>query len=292
MDLVEQNKALNHNLMGRKDRALFWQTRRLADLECLDATFFKHRYAPHIHSSYVIGIIVSGCERFFIRGAYRDAVWGELCFVNPGEVHDGAPGEDHYSYRMTYPSRDLIRDIARDLTTSPVKADPFFRDSVIRSPALARQFLEVHKNLAEWENQKDRLQSEEKMLSLYGAFLLHYSDLGGGRVIGREAGPVIRARDYIAAHYREDIDLSVLAQEAGLSRYYLIRAFAKEMGLTPHAYLISRRVEAARALLARGESPSAVAIDVGFYDQSHLARAFKQRVGVAPGQFRRLMAAS
>jgi AraC-like DNA-binding protein len=93
-------------------------------------------------------------------------------------------------------------------------------------------------------------------------------------------------RDYLDAHMGEEADLADLATMAGLSRSHFIRAFAKETGLTPHAYLLDRRFRAATRLLGQGEAPGDVAAACGFFDQSHLNRIFKARMGVTPGAYR------
>jgi AraC-like DNA-binding protein len=56
--------------------------------------------------------------------------------------------------------------------------------------------------------------------------------------------------------------------------------------MTPHAYLINRRIEYSRAQLKRGRSIADVALDAGFSDQAHLQRAFRQFVAAPPGQYR------
>jgi AraC-like DNA-binding protein len=71
-----------------------------------------------------------------------------------------------------------------------------------------------------------------------------------------------------------------------LSPFHLLRAFRRETGLTPHAYLMSCRVNAARDRLSRGLPPADVAAVCGFFDQSHLTRVFKAHTGVTPGAFR------
>jgi AraC-like DNA-binding protein len=67
---------------------------------------------------------------------------------------------------------------------------------------------------------------------------------------------------------------------------HLVRAFSGAYGIPPHQYLMSRRVERARRLLLEGRAPGEVAVETGFYDQSHLNRHFKRLVGVAPGRYR------
>ncbi len=93
-------------------------------------------------------------------------------------------------------------------------------------------------------------------------------------------------REYLDAHLSEEAYLADLANLAGLSRSHFIRAFSRETGLTPHAYLIDRRFRAASRMLGRGEAPGDVAATCGFFDQSHLNRVFKARMGVTPGAYR------
>ena len=69
-----------------------------------------------------------------------------------------------------------------------------------------------------------------------------------------------------------------MARRCGLPRHHLIRAFRRETGLTPHAYLVDVRVRRARDRLRRGEMPGDVAAATGFCDQAHLTRAFKARL--------------
>jgi AraC-like DNA-binding protein len=65
----------------------------------------------------------------------------------------------------------------------------------------------------------------------------------------------------------------------------MARAFAAVFGLAPHAYLTGRRLEAARDRILGGQPLADVAADVGFCDQAHLTRRFKQFLGTTPGRF-------
>ncbi|HYG41405.1 MAG TPA: helix-turn-helix transcriptional regulator, partial [Bordetella sp.] len=73
-----------------------------------------------------------------------------------------------------------------------------------------------------------------------------------------------------------------------MSRYQFIRAFRHATGMTPHAYQLDLRIVQARRLLRDGHSLSRIAHDLGFADQSHFQRAFKQRVAATPGMYRRV----
>jgi len=104
---------------------------------------------------------------------------------------------------------------------------------------------------------------------------------------GLPPGAMRRVREYVDAHLGENMDLAELASIAGLSVFHFARQFKKSAGVTPHSYLVQRRVERAQDLLARTDlALSEIAVAAGFSDQSHLARHFRQMLGTTPREFR------
>lgn len=94
-------------------------------------------------------------------------------------------------------------------------------------------------------------------------------------------------RDYVETHLHERIGLDDLAAVSGLPRSRFVRRWGRSTGTSPHDFVLGRRVERAKMLLARTGTPLPdVACRCGFADQSHLTRVFRQRVGVTPGRFR------
>jgi AraC-like DNA-binding protein len=105
---------------------------------------------------------------------------------------------------------------------------------------------------------------------------------------GLPPGAMRRLHDYVDAHLSESIDLRNLSAVAGLSVFHFARQFKLSTGVTPHYYLVRKRVERAQEMLVKTDLPlSDVAFAAGFSDQSHLARHFRQMAGITPGQFRR-----
>ena len=96
-----------------------------------------------------------------------------------------------------------------------------------------------------------------------------------------------RVREHIDAHIERRISVEALAKLANLSVCYFVRAFKQSVGLTPHDYLIRRRVERTMELLSATDlSLSEIALAAGFADQSHCARRFRQHVGMSPRDYR------
>jgi transcriptional regulator GlxA family with amidase domain len=96
-----------------------------------------------------------------------------------------------------------------------------------------------------------------------------------------------RIREYIDNNIEQRISVEALAGLASLSVCYFVRAFKQSVGVTPHDYLIRRRVERTMELLAGTDMPlSEIALATGFADQSHCARRFRQHVGMSPKAYR------
>lgn len=272
--------------LGPGETARYFVSGRFPELDCLTATFTTHTYAPHTHDTYVMGTVATGVEVWNARGRKHYAGPGDVLFNMPLDVHDGMPAAGGYSYRMTYPSEAFFTALAAEISDRPAGA-PLFRDNVVHDPQGAALFERAHRLL---EAGSDGLAGEEALTVAYAWLLRRHAGLAPSG-LGRESGPVARVRRLIEERHDEDLRLTDLARVAGLSTHHLIRAFRREVGLTPHAHLIGVRVRRARDLLRAGEMPAAVASAVGFADQAHLGRAFKARIGVPPGAYRRAVAA-
>lgn len=105
--------------------------------------------------------------------------------------------------------------------------------------------------------------------------------------VPRERASLDRARQYLHAHFRERIMMRDLAAAAGVHPVYLGQMFQREMGESVTGYITRMRVRAAAEALCRSDTALAsLAVEHGFYDQSHFQRAFKSLVGVTPTAFR------
>lgn len=100
-----------------------------------------------------------------------------------------------------------------------------------------------------------------------------------------------RAQERMLAGLDKDLELSAVARECGLSASHFSRAFRKTVGEPPHTWLVRRRIEAAKEMMASCDVALAtVALSCGFADQSHFTRAFTRQMGISPGLWRRCLA--
>lgn len=286
MTVMTPEVSLDASQMVAGDVTRFWRVQRYRGLDCLRATFRRHSYARHTHETYAIAAILDGCETFFHRGEQHYAGKGCIAVVCPDEVHDGAPYGESFEYRTFYPSPELMQDIAEDLAGRPLARAPWFRRSVIDDPDLAFALARLMACLAQEGMPLSELEQDTRLISFLTTLIARWADLDGVPPIQGGSRGIARVSEYLDAHLHREVELLELAKLAGLSRSHFIRAFTRDTGLTPHAYLMDRRFRAASRLLMKGEAPGDVAAACGFFDQSHLNRVFKARMGVTPGAYR------
>ena len=235
-------------------------------------------FPRHTHDQLGIGMMLSGSHRSWSGMGHVEARAGDAIMVNPGEMHDGmAVGGGPREWRMLYFEPAIVARMAQtegaDATevVRPVAHDP------ILTTRFARLFNCVTAPLA------DQLLMEESFLLLVMRVLRRH---GLRQRSSNEPSPSIgKALARVESDPASHVSLAELAKLSGISRFQLVRGFARQVGTTPHAYVLQRRVRLARRLLARGQPIAAAALDAGFADQSHLTRAFVRQFGVTPGQY-------
>jgi len=198
---------------------------------------------------------------------------------NPGEMHDGLPATDHpRGWRIIYLDPALVdRELAGESIDGELTVKPVARD-----PRLARAVIRLFAQLE--RSCPDRLAAEESLVSCLMQVAHHHRvDRASTSCASPSVEKAIRRLD---ASAETSISLSELASTAGVSRFQLLRGFAREVGTTPHAYVMQRRVRIARQLIAGGKSLADAAHLAGFADQSHLTREFVKHFGVTPGRYK------
>lgn len=263
----------------QQERRRFWRIEQGGGTEVLDADFRTHTYSRHVHDRYVFGVVTRGAETFYYRGGHHVVAAGELVILNPDEVHDGmAATRDGWAYSMSYLPPEALR-------LEDDAGQPYFRQPVVDDPELAAQYFRSHAGIT--DDGASRLTRDSLFLKAVSALVArHAAGPRPPRRRGLETAAVSRVRDYLDAHYADNVALDTLAALAGLTPLYLIRVFRNTVGLPPHAYHMQRRILGAARHLRAGTPIAQVAADCGFADQSHLTRHFKRMVGVTPGEFR------
>ncbi len=262
-------------------------------LDLVAARFYQHRYAPHCHAEFTIGVCVGGFEIIDYRGGQLHVRPGSIVVLDPGETHTGGPGPGTgYAYLAMYPAPPLLAEGTRGL--------PHFREPVLDDPELAAALHAAHRELsgssgtpAPAVHPPDPLEAECRLPWLLTALARRHGTAQPVSDTVSGAGHIAHAvRDRLADELLAPPSLAELAAGLGLSRYQVLRAFRDTMGMPPYAWLAQYRVTRARALLDAGLRPVEAAVLVGFADQAHLTRWFRRVLGVTPAAYRAGVAGS
>lgn len=123
--------------------------------------------------------------------------------------------------------------------------------------------------------------------SLIAALLAHLAEAPSPILYRPAVRACGRALDLIESRFAEPLTLQELAEAAGMGVRQLCRAFRQATGHSPHQYLLKRRIDHAKLLIARQLPLADVAQHCGFADQSQLTRTFVSQVGTTPARYRR-----
>jgi AraC family transcriptional regulator len=123
-----------------------------------------------------------------------------------------------------------------------------------------------------------------QVLGQYGTARAVLRRAAGGLAPWQQQRAKEMMNDCLGAH----VSLSELARECRLSVTHFVRAFRQSTGMSPHQWLVARRIEKAVSMLNETDLTLAeIALACGFCDQSHLTKVFSDNVGTSPGRWRR-----
>ncbi|MDA9510240.1 hypothetical protein XI09_37465 [Bradyrhizobium sp. CCBAU 11386] len=260
----------------------YWHSRRIPGMSLLRADFRHHDYGSHTHDAYVIAVTESGGAEIRNRNVVRKVGAATLFVSNPDERQSARMGDSgRWRYRAFYLAWPAIDDLARRFSTNTL---PHLQESMLDDDDLIGRFDRLHRVL---ETEQDDLLADELVADAFGRLFERYGDGRRTKIpVGRDA-VVTRLIALMRERHAENLSLDQLAGLAGLTSFQLIGLFKRTVGLTPHAYLVHIRLNAACRFLRRGHSLADSALAAGFCDQAALNKHFRRCYGITPLQFAR-----
>jgi AraC family transcriptional regulator len=224
----------------------------------------------------------AGFVSLMLEGQYRETAGFTHFGYQPFSCVYHPPAMDH---------RDEVGQAGVTLLTLEFKPELFNDMDLAFSAAHLRSVIDLSGAQPAWDlmdlyrritaRQGNQLDLESR------AVALAFSIVRRSVRVPRDLQSLRRACEYVHAHFDQNLTLAQVARAAGIHPVYLGQVFRQEFGETLGEYLNRIRVRAAAESLANSDLPlSAIALDFGFYDQSHFTRIFRQLTGATPAVFR------
>lgn len=239
----------------------------------------------HEHKNLIeILLIYGGAGIYIIDGERYTAKKGDLILYNSGTVHDefGGSGNDLSTYCVAVSNLKLV-DLKRVNKILPDKYSP-----VLPSGEYFDELLSIFRAI---ERESYRPSGAETANLLALALVAKVRNLLKTHGLPRrEKIPSLSsvAKDFIDAHYTENIKLEDIARAVDTDVYKLSKVFKAEIGISPMRYVILRRIGEAQNLLINTDmTVTRIALSVGYNDSNYFQNVFKDFMQMTPREYRK-----
>ena len=237
---------------------------------------------PHTHSHMELFYIVGGKGQFLIQDQLYPVNVNNLVIINPNVLHTEVSLDAHPLEYIVLGIEGLELTANGGFNGQFAILDHF--ESVEISGCL-------HNILREMRQKKTSYQDVcQAYMDILIIRLMRNTPLSVPTDPQTAAGNrhCAAVRRYIDLHYKQPLTLELLAEEAHMNKYYLSHAFKQEYGISPINYMISRRIEESKYLLAETDlSMSQIAQLLGFSSLSYFSQVFRKSQSVSPAEYRR-----
>lgn len=261
----------------KQEKATLYTLENLDNMELLSATYISQKFPAHYHDTFCIGVLEEGSE--ILSFSDRDLIVpaNSIILINPNEVHANyALDEDGWKYKMMYVNGDILKYIASQVEGFQYPTICFehfcFRDEFV--------FGKI-KSLFNFSEEKPFQDIEQQLTSILTYLIVNYGVENKNHTIEYENN-IKDLKSFLDEKFDTKLNLDDIAKTTGVNKFKIIREFKKSTGLTPLSYVLYKRIQKAKILIKENIKLSHVALESGFYDQSHFSKYFKNYVGVTP----------
>lgn len=261
---------------------------RLADSNELilsQGAYTEYAFKPHHHIDLHIGLVISGVQAQKFNGNKVLLGPGRISVMPPGEVHDGVSYRNNAYQMNTFRiAPELIQNYFGDMFA--LSQLPDFNGSMIENKPMTQQLMCLF-DLLKTNKEISTLPVEEQWINTLLPLLETLTKKDSTSIKGTLSEKHLQwVIEYCHENLSKKITLDQLSTISDLNRYQFLRRFEKSVGMTPHQWLMQLRLEHACTLLrTSNKSLVDIAAEVGFFDQSHFNRAFKNFYGVKPSMY-------
>ncbi len=240
-------------------------------------------YKKHTHEEYSLGIVDKGRSIFWYEGKSEEVSPQTIIFIPPDLVHSCNPQQkDHWKYKM------LFINMAWMDSFMGSKERTLLRHSIVKANAVPEFFTLTNKMMDDVRKDISPLEKEGSIITIFDKLFSHFKQVKNNN-IRKELSKLKIIKEYLHSRFCEKITLDHLEQISGVNKFHIIRLFKEEFNIPPHTYQTLLRVNYAKKQLQKKRPITEVALEVGFYDQSHFIKVFRSHTGITPDKYEKLM---
>ena len=236
-------------------------------------------YKLHMHRTFSIGAVDCGEVMYQVAGQEARLGPGTLALINPDTLHSCNPVDrKKRNYYILYLDVTWCLQVQKSIwqNTNFVRV----KEIALENELIFRQYIEIMELFAKNNGLTDK---EARLTELVRTIFLRTCKPN----ISFSDPPlqIARLKQELGSDLSHPLPLEQLAATHRINPYTLLRQFKAGTGITPHAFRLNCRIDLAKTLLRAGHEPSVVALECGFFDQSHFHRHFKAMTTVTPKEY-------
>lgn len=245
-----------------KNKIEITKSKNLDGLEIKNATFQNVFFPKHFHLDWSLVYLKLGSERIGFNDLSFTIFQNCFVLIPPYSIHSNG-NESSWSYTAVYINIDVVKYICEKIKTDyyAILSQPFILSYNKNFDSLTNEnVLDVLSELLLQTHTKDKRTTDKKYIS--------------------------EIVNYLNINSNVKTTLDTLESKFKINKYKIWRLFNAEIGISPIEYQNSIRIERSKSLFYTENSISKIALEVGYFDQSHFTHNFKKFVGVTPKQYK------
>ncbi|WP_121627254.1 AraC family transcriptional regulator [Poseidonibacter antarcticus] len=259
-----------------KNNNRIFKIKELPFIELKYSTTFYECSQKHYHNMICILALKKGSAKYIVNEKELILKKNKLIVINPNEVHYSICDKKNEDYYVIYIDRNWYKTLQNQIFNSK---DIIALPNIIEDLNINQEFFELFNIL---RDNNDVIEKELKVFNFFKNIFNKYIEEKIFLKIDETTKIAKEFKEYIEENISSKLTLSKIAKKLNVSPYHIIRICNQDFGLSANAYIVNKRVHRAKKLISDGVDISQAAVDVGFYDQSHLTNVFKKVFALTP----------
>jgi AraC-like DNA-binding protein len=246
-------------------------------VEIKQASFLNKDFPTHFHHEWSLSLIKSGSEIIQSNNLEFQLHSDSLILLPPYLPH---ANKGHQNAGWEYASLYINKEAVQSIISGIYSYLPKGHDSSY-TISYNKELVNIFKQIIgkELTDSERELKIKKIIFSLLSEKETFDHNNSNKKIARKQINEII---SFLKQNCEKKITLDDLSDQYKLDKYKLLRSFRASTGLTPQNYLTALRIEASKQLLFQRFPLVEVALETGFYDQSHFTNTFKKYVGVSP----------